>query len=337
MKIALITGIGGQDGSYLAELLLSKGYQVYGLKRPGPNTFSENLSAIASQLTFVPGDLSDPRSLRKIIDEVHPDEVYNLAAQSSSRESWKDPHFTFEMNALAVLYFLDAIRAVDTKIKFFQASSAEMFGKVGVASQSELTPFHPRNPYGVAKLSAYWSCLNDRDHYGLFTCNGIFFNHESPRRRKEFVTRKISDGLVRVKLGLEKELRLGTLDTKRDWGFAGDYVEAMWLMLQQEVPEDYVIATGATHTVREFVEQAAIILGMNIEWRGKGVDEIGIDTVSGRTVIIIDPKFYNPGEANFEVGDATKAKTKLGWEPRISFQELVRIMVNADMGRLGGK
>lgn len=334
MKRALITGIGGQDGSYLAEFLLAKGYEVYGILHGEHNKHNENITAIEPQLKFVFCDLINYQSLCRVIEEVQPTEVYNLAAQSSSRESWKDPLYTFDMNAVAVLNFLIAIKEVDPKIRFFQASSAEMFGKVDTKYQNELTPFHPRNPYGVAKLAAHWSVVNYRDAYNLFACNGILFNHESPRRRKEFVTRKISDGLTRVKLGLEKELRLGTLDTKRDWGYAPECVEAMWLMLQAEDPEDYVIATGVTHTVRKFTEHAATALGMNIEWHGKGVDEIGMDTVSGRPIIIIDPKFYNPGEANFEVGDATKAKIKLGWEPRISFQELVRIMVDADMSRL---
>ena len=338
-KRALITGITGQDGSYLAEFLLAKGYEVYGFERRASNKSHTNIHHLTHKIHFISGDLTDQSSLVVPIAELMPDEVYNLAAQSFVGASWDQPEYTGNVTALGTLRVLEAIlhKHNDKKIKFYQASSSEMFGRVKQTPQNEDTPFYPRSPYGFAKVYAHHATVNYRESYGMFAVNGILFNHESERRGIEFVTRKITDGLVRVKLGIEKDLKLGSLDSKRDWGYAPEYVEAMWMMLQEETPDDYVIATGVTHTVREFVEASAKVLGMNIEWRGKGVDEIGVDTVSGKTVLVIDPKFFRPAEVELLLGDPTKAKTKLGWEPKVKFEELVRIMTHADLSRLRGK
>ena len=311
---ALITGITGQDGSYLAEFLLSKNYDVYGMIRRSSTETGNRIEHIKDRITLVQGDLLDQLSLVNILDEVRPDEVYNLAAQSFVPASWNQPILTGEFTGLGVTKLLEAIRVVNPKIRFYQASSSEMFGKVREVPQCETTPFYPRSPYGVAKVYGHYITVNSRESYGLFACSGILFNHESPRRGLEFVTRKITDGAARIKMGLANELRLGNLDAKRDWGFAGDYVQAMWRMLQQDEPEDYVIATGATHSVQEFVECA--FAAVDLDWQ---------------PYVKIDPRFVRPAEVDLLVGDASKAHTKLDWQPSVSFEGLVEMMVNADM------
>lgn len=318
MKKALITGITGQDGSYLADFLLAKGYKVYGLERRSSQKNRKNIEHILDKIEIISGDLLDESSIVHAIKEADPDEVYNLAAQSFVHESWKQPVFTGEVTGLGAVRVLEAIRQVNPKIKFYQASSSEMFGKVQESPQAEKTPFYPRSPYGVAKLYAHWITVNYRESYGMFTTSGILFNHESPRRGLEFVTRKITNTAVKIKLGLASELRLGNLDAKRDWGFAGDYVEAMWLMMQQEKPDDYVIATGETHTVREFVQETFGNLGLDWE-----------------KYVKIDDKFLRPAEVQLLIGDATKAKKKLGWESKVNFKELVKMMVEEDLRFFG--
>ncbi len=317
-KTALITGITGQDGSYLAELLLAKGYRVAGMTRRTSTDVHERIQHIVDDIEFVSGDLLDQSSITEIISAVKPDEIYNLAAQSFVPASWTQPVLTGEFTALGVTRVLEAVRTVNPKIKFYQASSSEMFGKVQDVPQSETTPFYPRSPYGVAKVYGHWITVNYRESYDLFAVSGILFNHESSRRGKEFVTRKISDGVARIKLGLASELVLGNLDAQRDWGFAGDYVKAMWLMLQQEKPDDFVIATGRTHKVREFCRIA-------FESAGLGSYEKYVRTA---------PKFIRPAEVDLLVGDPSKAKRELGWEPEHSFEELVEMMVRADLDRL---
>ena len=317
-KTALITGITGQDGSYLAEFLLEKGYRVVGMTRRTSTEVHERIQHLVDDIEFVSGDLLDQMSVASIVNEVRPDEVYNLAAQSFVPTSWNQPVLTGEFTALGVTRVLEAIRSVDTKIRFYQASSSEMFGKVQEVPQRESTPFYPRSPYGVAKVYGHWITVNYRESFDIFAVSGILFNHESPRRGKEFVTRKITDGVARIKLGLAKELRLGNLDAQRDWGFAGDYVRAMWLMLQQEKPDDYVVATGRTHTVREFVRIA-------FESAGLG---------SYEPYVAIDPRFVRPAEVDLLVGDPSKARRELGWEPQVSFEELIDMMVKADIDRL---
>ncbi len=320
MKTALITGITGQDGSYLAEWLLTRGYQVHGIVRRSSTENFERIGHLTDSVTLHQADLLDQISLTEVIREVRPLEVYNLAAQSFVPTSWKQPVLTAEFTATGVTRILEAIRYVDPKgIRFYQASSSEMFGKVREVPQSENTPFYPRSPYGVAKAYGHWITVNYRESYGMYCVSGILFNHESERRGKEFVTRKVSDGVARIKLGLARELRLGNLDAKRDWGFAGDYVRAMWLMLQQEQPEDYVVATGETHSVRELVEVAFDCVGL--EWK---------------KYVVEDPAFVRPAEVDLLIGDASKAKRQLGWKPEVSFEELVRRMVFADMQRLQG-
>ena len=338
-KRALITGITGQDGSYLAELLLKKGYEVYGFERRASNKHHSNIEHIKDKIHFISGDLTDQSSLVGPIAEIVPDEVYNLAAQSFVGASWDQPEYTGNVTAFGALRVLEAIlhQQKNKSIKFYQASSSEMFGKVKQVPQNEDTPFYPRSPYGFAKVYAHHATVNYRESYDLFAVSGILFNHESERRGHEFVTRKISDGLVRIKLGLAKELRLGTLDAKRDWGYAPEYVEAMWLMLQQEKPDDYVIATGTAHTVREFVEAAGEVLGMSIIWEGKGVNEKGIDTNTGKTVVVIDPEFFRPAEVELLLGDPSKAKQKLGWKQKVGFDELVHRMVDSDLKLLTKK
>jgi GDPmannose 4,6-dehydratase len=316
-KKALITGITGQDGSYLAELLLEKGYEVYGMVRRSSTENFERIDHLTDRITLIQADLLDPTSLVEALEEAQPSEVYNLGAQSFVPTSWKQPVLTAEFTAVGVTRLLEAIRRVDTGIRFYQASSSEMFGKVREVPQSEQTPFYPRSPYGVAKAYGHFITVNYRESYELFAVSGILFNHESPRRGLEFVTRKISDGVARIKLGLAGELRLGNLDAKRDWGYAGDYVEAMWLMLQQAEPEDYVIATGEEHSVREFADLAFEHVGLDPEQYVKS-----------------DPEFLRPAEVDHLVGDATKAREKLGWQPRVSFAELVELMVDADLERL---
>ena len=316
-KRALITGITGQDGSYLAELLLAKEYEVIGMVRRTSTVTFERIKHIQNRLTLVTGDLADEISLINLLREHRPTEVYNLAAQSFVQTSWAQPVFTGETTALGVTRMLDAVRIVDPSIRFYQASSSEMFGKVQAVPQSEDTPFYPRSPYGVAKVYGHWITINYRESYNMFACSGILFNHESPRRGLEFVTRKIANGVVRIKLGLDKELRLGNLDAQRDWGFAGDYVEAMWLMLQQEQPDDYVVATGETHAVREFCELA--------------FGHVGLDY---RDYIVQDERFMRPAEVDLLIGNPAKAKAALGWQPKTPFPNLVRMMVDADMQQL---
>lgn len=313
-KRALITGITGQDGSYLAEFLLTRGYEVIGMVRRSSTVNFERIRHIQDKITLVSGDLLDEVSLIHILREHRPHEVYNLAAQSFVQTSWPQPVFTGETTALGVTRLLDAVRIVDPEIRFYQASSSEMFGKVVEVPQKETTPFYPRSPYGVAKVYGHWITVNYRESYGMHATSGILFNHESPRRGLEFVTRKISHGVARIKLGLDEELRLGNLEARRDWGFAGDYVEAMWLMLQQDQPEDYVIATGETHSVREFCELAFGYVGLDY-----------------RDYVVIDQRFMRPAEVDLLIGDASKARQKLGWQPRTTFPELVQMMVEADL------
>jgi GDPmannose 4,6-dehydratase len=317
---ALITGVTGQDGSYLAELLLAKGYEVYGMTRRASTENVERIAHLADQVVLIQGDLLDPSSLDAALRQAQPHEVYNLAAQSFVPTSWNQPVLTAEFTAVGVTRVLEAIRAVDREIRFYQASSSEMFGKVREVPQSELTPFHPRSPYGVAKAYGHHITVNYRESYDLFAVSGILFNHESPRRGLEFVTRKVSDGVSRIKHGSADELRLGNLDAKRDWGFAGDYVEAMWLMLQQDEPADYVIATGEEHSVREFVDVAFERAGLDPEKH-----------------IVQDPRFLRPAEVDHLVGDASKARRELEWQPRTSFRELTEMMVDADLERVANE
>ncbi len=316
-KTALITGITGQDGSYLAELLLEEGYRVVGMTRRTSTDVHERIRHIADQIEFYSGDLLDQSSITSIVADVRPSEIYNLAAQSFVPVSFTQPVLTGEFTALGATRVLEAIRAVDPKIRFYQASSSEMFGKVCAVPQNENTPFYPRSPYGVAKLYGHWITVNYRESYDLHASSGILFNHESSRRGKEFVTRKITDGVARIKLGIDKELRLGNLDAQRDWGFAGDYVRAMWLMLQQETPDDYVVATGRTNYVREFVRLAFDSVGLNYE-----------------PYVIVDPRFYRPAEVDLLIGDSAKARRVLGWEPAVTFEQLVENMVADDLSRL---
>jgi GDPmannose 4,6-dehydratase len=311
---ALITGITGQDGSYLAEFLLEKGYDVYGMVRRASTENFERINHIRDKIHFEQGDLLDYHSLSTIITAVKPDEIYNLAAQSFVPTSWTQPSLTAEFNAVGVTRILEAIREHNIKIKFYQASSSEMFGKVREVPQTEKTPFYPRSPYGIAKVYAHWITVNYRESYGMFACSGILFNHESPRRGLEFVTKKITDGVARIKLGLAKELRLGNLDAKRDWGFAGDYVRAMWMMMQQDEPENFVIATGENHSVKEFVDLA--------------FDHVGLDP---EKYVKVDPRFVRPAEVDVLLGDPSYARTKLGWKPEVSFPELVKMMVDSDL------
>lgn len=337
MKKALITGITGQTGSYLAELLLAKGYEVHGLIRRS-STFNTGRLDDIYQDPHVPdrhlvlhhGDLTDSSNLFRLIEKIVPDEIYNLGAQSHVRVSFDMPEFTGDADAIGVTRLLEAIRETRINTRFYQASSSEMFGKVQEVPQKESTPFYPRSPYGVAKLYGYWMTVNYRESYNLFASNGILFNHESPRRGETFVTRKITRGLSRIKRGEDTVIHLGNLGAKRDWGYAKDYAEAIWLILQQPKPDDYVIATGETHTVREFVEEAGKHLGYDIHWRGHNIDEEGYDALTGTVLIKIDPKYYRPAEVDLLIGDASKAKKMLGWEPRVKFKELVQLMVEAD-------
>jgi GDPmannose 4,6-dehydratase len=347
MKKALITGITGQDGSYMAELLLEKGYEVYGMVRRISWENYERINHLRDKIKFVSGDLNDTSSLDEIIRKVKPDEVYNLAAQSFVPASWEQPILTAEVTAVGVLKLLEAIRKNKPDTKFYQASSSEMFGKVQEVPQKETTPFYPRSPYGVSKVFAHYITINYRESYNIFACSGICFNHESPRRGLEFVTRKISYGVAQIMLGVEKKLRLGNLDAKRDWGFAGDYVEAMWLMLQQDNPDDYVIATGETHTVKEFVEKSFLYFGVELQWEGENENSKGIiksidnkkcinkNLKIGDIVVVSDKQFYRPAEVDLLIGDSTKAKQKLGWKPKVSFNQLVEMMVEAELKNFG--
>lgn len=338
MKKALITGITGQDGSYLAEFLLEKGYEVHGLIRRASTFNTERIDHLYrdphlqhTKLFLHYGDLSDSSNISRLLQKVQPDEIYHLGAQSHVRVSFDMPEYTGDVTGLGTLRLLDAIRDAGIRTKFYQASSSEMFGLVQEVPQKETTPFYPRSPYGVAKVYAYWITVNYRESYGLFACNGILFNHESPRRGETFVTRKITRGLTRIFCGIEEKLYLGNLDAKRDWGYAKDYVEGMWLMLQQDAPEDYVLSTNETHTVREFIEESCRILGMELIWQGEGVAEKGVDRKTGKVIIEIDEKYFRPTEVDLLIGDNTKAKDKLGWEPKTKFKELVKIMVEADL------
>jgi GDPmannose 4,6-dehydratase len=328
MKVALITGITGQDGSYLAELLLEKGYEVHGIVRRSSLINTHRIDHIYDKLNLHYGDLSDSTSLIRIIQEVQPHEIYNLGAQSHVKVSFEVPEFTGQVDGLGTLRVLEAVRllGMEKKTKIYQASTSELFGLVQEIPQKETTPFYPRSPYGVAKIYGYWITKNYRESYGMYACTGILFNHESPRRGETFVTRKITIGLSRISSGLQECLYLGNLNAKRDWGHAKDFVRAMWLMLQQDEPDDFVIATGEQYSVREFVEQAAPYFGMNIEWRGEGLDEVGYDTNTDKIVIRVSPKYFRPAEVETLLGDATKAKEMLGWEPEISFKQLVEDM-----------
>jgi len=346
MKKALITGITGQDGSYLAELLLAKGYEVFGIIRRASTFNTARLDSIykdphtkGNKLHLVYGDLDDSSTINKIIREIMPDEVYNLGAQSHVRVSFDIPEYTGNVTALGTTRILEAIMNIEKdtkkKIKFYQASSSEMFGKVLETPQKETTPFYPRSPYGCAKVYSYWITKNFRESYSMFTCNGILFNHESPRRGETFVTRKITRAVVRIKEGVQDCLYLGNLDAKRDWGHAKDYVEAMWLMMQQDKPDDYVVATGETHSVREFLEEAFRLVGMTVKSNGKkGVDEEYIDQATKKVVVKVDPKYFRPAEVELLLGDASKARKALGWKPNVTFKALVKEMIEFDMKEL---
>lgn len=339
-KVALITGVTGQDGAYLAELLLSKGYEVHGIKRRSSLFNTDRIDHLYQdpheknvKFKLHYGDLTDSSNLTRIVQEVQPDEIYNLAAQSHVKVSFETPEYTANSDAVGTLRLLEAIRilGLEKKTKFYQASTSELYGKVQEIPQSEKTPFYPRSPYGVAKLYAFWIVKNYREAYDMYACNGILFNHESPLRGETFVTRKITRAAARIKLGLQDCMYLGNLDAKRDWGHAKDYVEGMWRMLQQEKADDYVLATGETIEVREFVTKAFKELEIEVEWKGQGVDEIGINKATGAEIVKIDPKYFRPTEVDLLVGDSTKARTELGWKPTFGVDELVKDMVKADL------
>jgi GDPmannose 4,6-dehydratase len=337
MKKALITGITGQDGSYLAELLLQKGYEVHGMIRRSSSFNTGRINHIyrdpheeGTKLFLHYGDLNDASSINRLLREIRPDEIYNLGAQSHVRVSFDVPEYTGEVDALGAVRILEGIREAGLNTRFYQASSSELYGKVVETPQRETTPFYPRSPYACAKAYAFYITMNYRESYDLFACNGILFNHESPRRGETFVTRKITRAAARIKLGLQNCLYLGNMEAKRDWGFAGDYVEAMWRMLQCEHPDDYVVATGETHSVREFAELVFARLGMPLKWQGEGVHEKGIDLNTGKIIIEIDPRYFRPAEVDLLLGDPAKAKRELGWEPKTSFSELVEMMTDAD-------
>lgn len=337
MKKALITGITGQDGSYLTELLLEKGYEVHGIIRRSSSFNTGRIDHLFNdpklhdkRLFLYHGDLTDSSNLNRLLEKIQPEEIYNLGAQSHVKVSFDIPEYTAEVDAMGTLRFLDAIKESGIRTKFYQASTSELYGKVQEIPQTEKTPFYPRSPYGVAKLYAYWIIVNYREAYNIFACNGILFNHESPRRGETFVTRKITRAAARIKYGIQDILSLGYLDAKRDWGFAPEYVEGMWLMLQQKNGEDFVLATGETRTVREFVDLTFKTLDMELEWKGEGPDEIGVDKKTGQTKVKVNSGYYRPTEVDLLIGDATKAKYKLGWEPKVKFEELVKIMAKAD-------
>ena len=339
-KKALITGVTGQDGAYLAEFLLEKGYEVHGIKRRSSLFNTDRIDHLyqdpherGRRFILHYGDLTDSTNLIRIVQEVQPDELYNLAAQSHVAVSFESPEYTANSDALGTLRLLEAIRilGLEDKTRFYQASTSELYGKVQETPQTEQTPFYPRSPYAVAKLYAYWITVNYREAYGMYACNGILFNHESPVRGETFVTRKITRALARIKLGLQDKLYLGNMDAKRDWGHAQDYVEMQWLMLQQDQPEDFVIATGHQYSVREFVDRAASHLGMAINWQGNGSDEKGIDAATGREIVAVDPRYFRPTEVETLLGDSSKAKNKLGWVPRITFDDLVKEMIEEDL------
>jgi len=337
MEKALITGITGQDGSYLADLLLKKDYEVHGIYRRASVITSERIDHITEDKKFKGrffgyyGDLTDSSSLNRILEKVQPDEIYNLGAQSHVKVSFEVPEYTAETDAIGTLRLLDAIREVNIKTKFYQASTSELYGKVQEIPQTEKTSFYPRSPYAVAKLYAYWIVKNYREAYNLFACNGILFNHESERRDMRFVTRKITVGIAKILQGVIDKIELGNLNAKRDWGYAPDYVETMWLMLQQEEPDDYVIATGGAHSVREFCEKAFKVANINLVWEGEGTNEKGIDKKTGKILVSVNPKYFRPTEVDILIGDATKAKNELGWKPKTCFNDLIEIMVKYDL------
>lgn len=344
MKKALITGITGQDGSYLTELLLSKGYEVHGIIRRA-STFNTkridhlfNDKNIGNKTLFLHhGDLTDSSNLNRLIEKIRPDEIYNLGAQSHVQVSFEVPEYTAETDGIGTLRILDAIKESGIKTKFYQASTSELFGGLpGTAPQNEKTPFYPKSPYGAAKLYSYWITVNYREAYNLFACNGILFNHESPRRGETFVTRKITRAVASIIAGKQEKLSLGNMDSKRDWGFAGDYIEGMWLILQQDKPQDYVLATNETHTVREFVELSFAEVGIDIEWKGTGVEEKGYDRATGKVLVDINSRYFRPSEVELLWGDCTKAEKKLGWVRKVSFNGLVKMMVDGDMKEIAG-
>jgi GDPmannose 4,6-dehydratase len=341
MKTALITGITGQDGSYLAELLLEKGYTVHGLIRRSSsfNTgridhLYNNPDVYNKQLFLHYGDLTDSSNLNRLLEKIAPDEVYNLAAQSHVKVSFEVPEYTAEVDAVGTLRFLDAIKESGAKVRFYQASTSELYGKVQEIPQSETTPFYPRSPYAVAKIYGYWIVVNYREAYDIFACNGILFNHESPRRGETFVTRKITRAAARIREGLQDKLVLGNMDAKRDWGYAPEFVDAMWRMLQQDTPDDFVVATGETHTVREFTEITFRELGIELAWQGEAENEKGIDTATGAVRVEVSPHYYRPTEVDLLIGDPSKARRVLGWEPMVKFEELVKIMAAADLEKV---
>jgi GDPmannose 4,6-dehydratase len=336
MKKALITGIRGQDGAYLAQLLLEKGCEVYGADRRSGDSGNWRLKelGIEKDVKIVYMDLLELTNIMRVIEKIKPDEVYNLAAQSFVQTAFEQPILTADIDAIGVLRLLETIRTIKPDTKFYQASTSEMFGKVQEMPQTEKTPFYPRSPYGVAKLFGHWMTVNYRESYNMFACSGILFNHESPLRGLEFVTRKVTSGIAKIIKGQQNKIVLGNLESKRDWGYAPEYVEGMWLMLQQDNPDDYVLATGETHTIKEFVENAFKAAGYEIVWEGEGVNTKGIDKKSGKVLVEVSPEFYRPAEVDVLIGNPQKAKEKLGWEPKIKFEELVRIMVEADIERV---
>jgi len=341
-KKAIITGITGQDGSYLAELLLEKGYEVHGIIRRASSFNTGRIDHLYKdrhnkdvKLFLHYGDVTDTSNLNRLLEKVNPDEIYNLAAQSHVKVSFDVPEYTAEVDAIGTLRFLDAIKETGIKTKFYQASTSELYGKVQEVPQTEKTPFYPRSPYAVAKLYGFWIIINYREAYNLFACNGILFNHESPRRGETFVTRKITIAAARIKAGKQDKLYLGNLSSRRDWGYAPEFVEGMWRILQQDKPDDYVLATNEMHTVREFVEVAFAELGIELEWKGKGKDEKGIDKKTGKTLVEVDAEYFRPTEVEQLLGDYTKAKTNLGWQPKVTFKELVKIMAKADWEKFG--
>ena len=339
-RIAMISGITGQDGGYLAKFLLEKGYKVFGLFRRGANDTFIKLKehGIFEKIVLLDFDLLEFSNICRLLRKYQPDEFYNLAAQSFVAASWEEPIYTAQADGMGVLYLLEAIREFSPKTKFYQASTSEMFGKVQEMPQNENTPFYPRSPYGVAKLMAHWMCINYRESFNVFACSGILFNHESPMRGKEFVTRKITDHFADIFCGnIDKPVELGNLDSKRDWGFAGDYVEMMWLMLQQDGSDTYVIATGETHSIREFVEYTGNFCGFNIEWQGKGDEEIGIDKKTKKLLVKVNSAYYRPAEVEVLQGNAEKAKNRLGWKPKVNFKQLCEMMIKSDIERKKSK
>lgn len=335
MKKALITGITGQDGSYLAELLLEKGYEIAGIYRRSSTEIFERIEHIKEKISLISADLLDYSSLHEVVKNFEPDEIYNLGAQSFVPASWNQPILTTKINCLGTMNLLEVIRKQNRKIKFYQASSSEMFGKVREVPQTEKTPFYPRSPYGISKVFSFWTTVNYRESYGIFASNGILFNHESPRRGKQFVTKKITESVSKIKLGLQDCFELGNLDAKRDWGYAKDYMEIIHLMLQYKKPEDFVIATGETHSVREFVEESFKCVDMDIEWRGEGINEVGIN--NDKVVVKVSKKFFRPAEVDHLIGDPSKAKKELKWQPKVKFKNLVRIMIDQDFKNLQNK